>query len=403
MPSTFKNASLNPINVGLDVLYTVPAATNAVAMSAIGTSINGQSQSAHIGVVKNGTDTINWLASNISVPNGSSVNLLAGKVSLDVGDKLVANNTNAGISYRIRSDGTHCFTGEPSLLLSDPTGSVIVAVCPTGIFTSTDGGLTSTQTRVEVLDSLCGIYFSGAFHIYLSGSLRKSTDGITWSVISAPNAPTFACSIFGNIITVAGSIYGKSSDRQMVVSTDGSTWSQYGSLTPVASNSLCWTGVNWVVGNTPGNGLAYYSTNAADWTSTSIGGGTNGTNTAGLASNGAGLVVAIVYQGGNFYAYLSINHGVTFTYQSGAFFQNGSGLFFAGGSFVGWQNGFSLYISQSGVTGSWLSVPDLFAASYSYPITLAGSYYMMARAKTFDLALTRRGGLTVTASVVEVS
>ena len=402
MTNTFKTASLNPINLGTDVVYTAPAGTNALAISALATSENNTSGTAALGILRSGSSEINWIASSISVAAGSSVNLLAGKLALNTGDKIVANNFTAGISKRTRADGSHCFTGEPSLMLSNEDGSIIVAVCSSGIYTSTDGCKTSSQTHAEALTTTVGVYFAGAFHIYVSGtSKRTSTDGVTWTVVACTKAPVSPCSVFGDIIQKGGALFGLSPSTQMVTSADGTTWTNYGVATPAAVSSLCWTGTNWVAGNSAGNGNCYWSTNAAAWTTTAIGGGTNAVNSRGLAAIG-GIVVATVYQSSNYHMYQSLNHGVTFAFQP-AYLQNGSGVFVAGSKFVVWPGIGQIRVSSTGADEDWAVFPDPIGASYSYALCIAGTKLRTARAETYDLVPTRRGGMTITASILEIA
>lgn len=403
MTNTFKTASLNPINLGTDVIYTAPAGTNALVISALATSENNAPGTAALGILRSGASEINWVASSINVAAGSSVNLLAGRLALNTGDKIVANNFVAGISRRTRADGSHCFTGEPSLMLSNADGSIIVAVCPSGIYTSTDGCKTSSQTRAEALTTTVGTFFAGAFHVYVSAtSKRVSTDGETWTTVACTNAPTSPCSLFGDIIQKAGALFGMASMTQMVTSSDGTTWTNYGVALPAACQSLCWTGTNWVAGGSTAVGNCYWSTNAAAWTTTAVGGGTNTVGQRGLAAVGA-LVVAMVQTGSPFYPFRSSDHGVTFAIQSGQQSQAGSGVFSVGSKFVGWQNGTSTFLSSTGLNGDWTSVPNPLAVSFSYPLCIAGTKLRSARAESFDLELTRRGGMTITASILEIA
>lgn len=402
MTNTFKTASLNPINLGTDVIYTAPAGTNALAISALATSENNTPGTAALGILRSGASEINWIASSISVAAGSSVNLLAGKLALNTGDEIVANNFTAGISKRTRADGSHCFTGEPSLMLSNADGSIIVAVCPSGIYTSTDGCKTSSQTHAEALSTKVGVYFAGAFHIYVGGtSKRTSTDGVTWTVVACTNAPVSPCSVFGDIIQKDGALFGLASTTQMVTSADGTTWTNYGVAMPATVSSLCWTGTNFVAGNSAGNGNIYWSTNAAAWTTTAVGGGTNTVNSRGLAAIG-GIVVSLVSQSGAFYVYQSLNHGVTFAVQPTQA-QSGSGVFVAGSKFVAWPGSDQIIMSSTGGVGDWTTLSDPIGASPSRALCIAGTKLRTARAETYDLVPTRRGGMTITASILEIA
>lgn len=405
MPSTFKNASLNPINVGLDVLYTVPALTNAVAMSAIAANLSGESRSASIGIAPAGSSTINWLASNINVATLSSVNLLAAKVSLSAGDRLVANQPNAGVSNWHVAPSINCFDPvEPLILLSNPTGSIVVAASSSAIRTSLDGCKTSIGVTGNPGGNPSGMYFLGEFWIY-SGAANalRSTDGITWTSFTAPaNAPNSAANstINGGLIIKDGAAFGRrQSGGQITTTTNGTVWTLVGVAPPTDYPAWCWTGIHFVVGATTA-GTVHRSTNGAVWTSITIAGATSTVNTKGLAAIGQYVVAAW----GDSQIYSSADHGATWAGSSGIagsswpVTSTGSVFWFASSGFVG-------RISSTGMPGTWsLAINDSFSKSNSWAAyAIANDRLISARSASFDLALTRRGGLTVTASVVEVS
>ena len=414
MPSTFKNASLNPINTGIDAIYTVPSGTSAVAMSAICTNLYAISQCIDIGIAPAGGDTINWLAKNISVATASSVNLLAGKVSLAAGDRFVANNTTAGISswHGIPNASSFLPMGDPCVMLSNTDGSIIVATDGTSIRASLDGGKTSVPTTGGTPGNTAtvqGMYFAGEFWLYTVITALRSTDGVTWTPFAAPtNGPDSVPqrTTNGGIILKGGAAFARRTTGQIVTSTDGVVWSLHGTTPPNTQPAWCWTGTHFIVGSTTASTL-YRSTDGASWSAVTLSGTSSTVNTRGLAAIGQYVVASW----SNAELRSSSDHGATWT-------SNASGMpsgsvwpiSVMGDKFV-FSAAASLAISTTGLPGSW-SPAGSNAVATGEPFTLtasrmvftkAGNKWVNAYAASVDENLTRRGGATVTASVVEVS
>lgn len=415
MPSTFKNASLNPINVGLDVLYTVPAATNAVAMSAICANLSTSTQYIDIGIAPAGGDTINWLAKNISVATSSSVNLLAGKVSLAAGDRFVANNTGAGIAnwHGIANTSSFLPMGNPVVMLSNTDGSIIVATDGTSIRASLDGGKTSVPTTGGTpgnTGAVQGMYFAGEFWLYTSVTALRSTDGVTWTPFAAPtNGPNTApqSTTNGGIILKGGAAFARRDTGQIVTSTDGVVWSLRGTTPPNTAAAWCWTGTHFIVGSTTASTL-YRSTDGASWSAVTLSGTTGSVNTRGLAAIGQYVVAS--WSNGQLRS--SSDHGATWT-SSVTGMPTGSlwPISVMGDKFVFSAAANRLATSTTGIPGSWSPADssasmlgEPFSQSDSWMVfTKAGNKWVNAYAASVDENLTRRAGATVTASVVEVS
>ena len=401
MTITFKTASLNPLPVGNDVLYTMPALKNGLLVSVIAATTNIAPRNGSLGVLRAGESEVSWLANNISVASGSSVNLLAGKVALNAGDAIAGNQgqfASAG-QYTLSGEGQRPYAGEPSLLLSNANGSIIVAACPTGIFYSTDGGVTATRATTETLTTKVGMFFGGLFHVYTSAtSKRTSPDGITWTTVACTNAPVSPVNVLGDIIIKGGAAYGLASTTQMVTSTDGTTWTNYGVVLPAACNSLCWTGINFVAGSSAANGNIYWSTNAAAWT-TVAGLASTAVNLRGIAAVEGNVVVGFGTQ-----LWASTDHGVTLvtTTQSTT---AGYPVVSTGAAFLAAQSALLESISETGATGTWTSTASPFGSDISNYKTfaIAGTRLISARSHSFDLELTRRGGMTITASILEIA
>ena len=414
MPSTFKNASLNPINTGIDAIYTVPSGTSAVAMSAICANLSASTQSIDIGIAPAGGDTINWLAKNISVATASSVNLLAGKVSLAAGDRFVANNTSAGVSnwHGIANTSSFLPMGDPVVMLSNTDGSIIVATDGTSIRASLDGGKTSVPTTGGVPGgNVQGMYFAGEFWLYTNIKALRSTDGVTWTPFAAPtNGPDSVPqrTTNGGIILKGGAAFARRNTGQIVTSTDGVVWSLHGTTPPNTQPAWCWTGTHFIVGSTTASTL-YRSTDGASWSAVTLS-GTSSTvvNTCGLAAIGQYVVASW----SNAELRSSSDHGATWT-------SNASGMpsgslwpiSVMGDKFVFSAAVNRLATSTTGIPGSW-SPADSYAIMLGEPFsrsdtwmvfTKAGNKWVNAYAASVDENLTRRVGATVTVSVVEVS
>lgn len=415
MPSTFKNASLNPINTGLDAIYTVPVGTSAVSMSAICANLYTTTQYIDIGIAPAGGDTINWLAKNIGVATSSSVNLLAGKVSLAAGDRLVANNTSAGIAnwHGIANTSSFLPISNPVVMLSNTDGSIIVATDGTYIRASLDGGKTSVPTTGGTPGNTAnvqGMYFAGEFWLYTGVTALRSTDGVTWTPFAAPsNGPNTAphSTTNGGTILKGGAAFARRDTGQIVTSTDGVVWSLHGTTPLNTTEAWCWTGTHFIVGSAVASTL-YRSTDGASWSAVTLSGTTNHVNTRGLAAIGQYVVASW----SNSQLRSSSDHGATWT-SNATGMPPGSAwpISVMGDKFVFSAAANRLATSTTGIPGSWSSADSYenmlgepFSQSSSRMVfTKAGNKWVSAYAASVDENLTRRGGATVTASVVEVS
>lgn len=409
MPSTFKNASLNPIHTGIDAIYTVPSGTSAVAMSAICANLYTSTQYIDIGIAPAGGDTINWLAKNISVATASSVNLLAGKVSLAAGDRFVANNTTAGISnwHGIANTSSFLPMSSPVVMLSNTDGSIIVATDGTSIRASLDGGKTSVPTAGGAPGgNVQGMYFAGEFWLYTGITALRSTDGVTWTPFAAPtNGPDSApqSTTNGGIILKGGAAFARRNTGQIVTSTDGVVWSLHGTTPPNTQPAWCWTGTHFIVGSTTASTL-YRSTDGASWSAVTLSGTSSTVNTRGLAAIGQYVVAS--WSNGELRS--SSDSGATWT-SNATGMPSGSlwPISVMGDKFVFSAAANKLAISTTGLPSSWSpadTAVEPFSQLNSWMVfTKAGNKWVNAVAASVDENLTRRGGATVTASVVEVS
>lgn len=401
MTNTFKSVSLNPLPSGADILYTMPELTSGLLLSAIAATTNiGTTRQGSLGILRAVALDVDWLSSNIAIASSSSVNLLAGKVALSSGDMIVGNQgDNASTGQQTLSTGSHPYTGDPILLLSNADGSIIVAVCNTGIFCSTDSGNSATRATTETLTAKIGMFFSGAFHVYTSAtSKRTSTDGVTWTTVACTNAPISPVNLLGDIIVKGGAAFGKSTAMQMVTSSDGITWTNYGVTLPVACSSLCWTGTNFVAGNTANNGNIYWSTNASAWTA--VAGLASTTVTSrGIAAVGSTVMV-------NFSAtlYVSTDHGLTLS-SAGQGAVSNYPVLSTGSAFLSATSTTQDITTAPGYPGAWKASQSPFAQDIASgrAFVIAGQRLISARSHSLDLNLSLRGGMTITASILEIT
>lgn len=404
MKTTFRSVSIDPLAVlsAADAVYTMPAGASGMIISAIGATTNGAARSAGVWVQRAGSVEIERLSDSISIAAGGAGSLLPGKPALSAGDKIGAVVNTAALARSHNSP----WPSIPTLLLSNADGTVIVGACGTyGLWTSTDGGLTAVQTlNADMTGVKVGVYFGGAFHVYTSAtSKRTSANGTAWSTVACTNAPQAQCTATGSIIDRGSMVVGlAASGTQLVSSTDGTAWSSLGAALPAACASLCWTGTNWVAGNSGGNGNIYIAPAAATPWTTVAGRATTAVNIGGIACLGGNVVALMGNQ-----AWMSANHGATFAQDAsiasmyGFAMSTGQAIAVANASGVG-------FVNRSGSTGQWLQTSGgSDAISYqlvlgSCVLAIAGTRVVAYNGRSYDLALTARGGLTVTLSVMEV-
>jgi hypothetical protein len=97
MANTFKNKTLDGLTSYADLIPAVASSTTVVVLSMRATNVDGSS-SADIDVqfVDSDGSTDSMLASTIPVPADSSLELVAGKLVLETGDKIQAKASATG-------------------------------------------------------------------------------------------------------------------------------------------------------------------------------------------------------------------------------------------------------------------------------------------------------------------
>ena len=96
MATALKNAYLD-LTASLADVYTVPASTTAIVFTCQVANVDGTA-SVDVDVVwtdDSNADKVTYLAKTVSIPADASLNVLAGKVVLETGDKIRAKASAA--------------------------------------------------------------------------------------------------------------------------------------------------------------------------------------------------------------------------------------------------------------------------------------------------------------------
>ena len=102
MPNAFKNGYLD-VTSSVQTLYTVPASTEAVVKSIRITNVNGTTADAITCDIVDSSSGNSRIASTISVPADSSLELIEKEIFLEAGDlvKLTGNQSSGYIEALI--------------------------------------------------------------------------------------------------------------------------------------------------------------------------------------------------------------------------------------------------------------------------------------------------------------
>ena len=96
MANAFKNAYLDVTN-SAQTAYTVPASTEAIIQSIRITNVNGSTADAITCDIEDSSSGNSRIASTISVPADSSLELLENKIFMEAGDKIkLTGNQSSG-------------------------------------------------------------------------------------------------------------------------------------------------------------------------------------------------------------------------------------------------------------------------------------------------------------------
>lgn len=335
----------------------------------------------------------------IDIPTTSSVNLLAGTLTMQAGDQLV--------TYTPYQSAVANKLGLPpemgAIINMRARGTTLIAATTTGLWRTTDL-VTWSQVHVAVGGTtLLNIGTTWFNYTSITTALRSTDDGLTWASIAVTNAPTQTGTLInGGIIaghsgryaglTSSGAIY-------LTTSADGITWTLATATPQAIVSELVWTGTHYITGRSATVSDIYRSTDGTSWATVTL---TDlGTAVASVASNGAGTVIVT---GQNNTTQVSTNHGATFASASvssmGRAAYTGSVFFLRPATPAGYA------ISATGLPGSWVYSRQVLTGDkkyVAYGSVLINDLTGGLQVST-DLSLTQSGaGLSATASLMEVT
>lgn len=400
--------SLQPLAAGpWRTVYECPVAKSAIVKSCIAANTGESIATMPVTLgVKRGS-VVTPLTGAIDITSTSSVNLLAGTVTLQAGDKLVTYTPHqSAVSSRlgILPDALG------GIVSMRARGTTLIAATSTGLWRTTDL-ITWSQVYAGALSQTPMLNIGTTWFYYTSAttSLKSTDDGLTWAsqaVTNAPNNPPINNYSAGDIkVGHSGRYAGLAYTSQWLVTTsaDGITWT-LASATPQPINpALAWTGTHYVTGRVSTSADIYRSTDGVTWATVAAVSGL-GTGVYCLASNGAGVVVATSVSTGT--AQVSVNHGVAWS-STAAETTASTPVIYTGGAFLGRSLSVApgYWSSPSGLVGTWTFSRQIFGnekyAPYGSQLinTVTGGLQVSA-----DLAMTLSGaGLSASASLMEVS
>lgn len=412
-----KSYSKQPLVAGTDILFTATRPT--IVGSVIGTTTNNAARSGSVGILRAGETEVGWVSRLIPVASGASANLIPVKLSMDVGDSLIVNASGQSIGQLIPNElnaTNGCWPAAPNLFLSNPDGSKIVAALgANGIWLSEDGQITARKVYTGTVGDRVGAWFAGKFRIYTSATTSlTSADGVSWAAEACVNAPTSVdVNALDNTITKGTELYGATAD-QLKKSTDGLTFTNHGSAVGGMKglNGFAWTGTNWVAsggGTTPL--VKYAPETAAAWTVstapiTGFAWGGIPLNGRSVVANdgtvlvGAGLGVSDTF----FYGHISTDHGVTFSSVPPVSPGTYASLIAVAGKMavIGTTSNCWLYGDAAWITTANAQDGGFVASGAGTTFAINSNGLISPGKRSVDATLSRRGGFTATANVLEM-
>lgn len=387
MTIQLKSASARPVNGGLTVVHH--AVNPGVLISAIAATTNDQGRQTSLGVRRAGD--VRWLCQNISTNVSSASSLTPEKVLLQAGDELVATSDNTFVQ---RILPISAFPASGRFLICNPDASIQVCADDGGLFTSTDGQVTAVKTYSGSLSSsVCGQWINGAFRIYTSATTSLvSADGQVWATVACTKAPyNISAAATGGLVTDGAAFYGLQTATQVVKTNDGITWTNHAPALAANCASLAWSGTHLIAGNNAANGNVYRSLAGAAWGIVLV---LAGESIKSIASNAAGTLALSL---------TSLNPGYTSTNHGAAWVSNAGSASNFHNALMMWTGARFVSMAASFVSASPTAAPYSFETQSG--IT---TFYCVGGGKAWginavaDAALTKNGGCTVTASIMEV-
>lgn len=386
-------------------VYECPVGKSAIVKSCIAANTGEAiaTMPATLGI-KRGS-VITPFTGAIDITSTSSVNLLAGTVTLQAGDKLVTYTPHqSAVSKQLG-----IFPPALGVVVNmRARGTTLIAVTASGLWRTTDL-ITWTQVWAAAMSGELLLNIGTTWFCYTSATVAvKSTDdGLTWASQAVTNAPTgYVINSFnagdikvGHSGRYAGLTY--TSQYVLTTSTDGITWTLATATPQLINPSIAWTGTHYVAGRSSTSADIYRSTDGVAWATVAAVSGL-GTGVYSVASDSAGGVVATSTSVGT--ALVSVNHGATWT-TTAADTAAGAPVIYTGSAFLG-RASTGYWSSPSGLVGTWTFSRQVLTNNEKYCTyssvllnTISGGLQVST-----DLAMTLSGaGLSATASLMEVS
>lgn len=412
-----KSYSKAPLVAGADILFTATHPT--IVGNVIGTTTNGAPRSGSVGILRAGATDVDWVSRLIPVASGASANLIPAKLSMDIGDALVVNASGQAVGQMILSElgeSNGCWPFAPNLFLSNPDGSKIVAALgANGIWLSEDGQITARKVYTGTVSTQVGAWFADKFRIYTSATTSlTSADGVSWATEVCVNAPTSTdVNALNNTITKGAELYGATTD-QLKKSTNGLTFTNHGVAVGgmAGANGFAWTGTNWVASGGGATQLVKYaSATAGTWTVSTapitgfVWGGQQLRGRSVVANGGTVLVGSGLGSSDTFfYGHISTDHGVTFSAISMESPGTYASLIAVAGKMavIGTTTNCWLYGNASWLTTSNSSDGGFVVTGSETAFAINSNGLISPGKRSVDATLSRRGGFTVTANVLEM-
>ena len=398
-------------------LYTVPAGKQAVVrtVAAANTAQTSVSLSAVLGLRRSGTVT---RLSTTSITSGTSANLLPAAITMIAGDELVTIET-AGDTFGEQMIPSMPDGSNAPVAIVD--GNTIICAGSGGIFRSTNSGVTFTQVSslASVLNFASSKIGTDYFIYQNNTSAYRSTDsGATWTTQAVTNAPNVGGSVglriaAGGRIVYNGTVYGGlTSATQLSTTTNGITWTNVAAAFPSTVDCLVWSGTHWIAGRNSVTSEIYRSTNGASWSTVLARTALSGGALAGLASNGAGLVITGGAGGSTIGR--STDHGATWTDQDTGVtitdITNGAPVMYIGSNFVTYTtSSLTVNYSPTALAGSFIvtnarGIVNGNSGDDTYGFDATNVFYSRTGLRKFTLTTpTAFAGMDVTAAILEVT
>ncbi len=204
---------------------------------------------------------------------------------------------------------------------------------------------------------------------WYTGPDPSAAAGTPWTGHDSANTATNLFSICHNGTGTLVAVGGYNAGFEVMYSTDhGVTWTAVAET--ISANywsAVCWSGSNFVAVSTTGKCMTSPTGLAGTWTTRTL---ANGNTMRGIASNGAGIVVAVAYDGGSASrVQYSADHGVTWADKNPGATSTWISVAYGGGYFImGSDTGF-LRNSTDGQTWNTCtpatSSPTVYALAYN--------------------------------------